>query len=52
MGGNVTSADALAITIALLGEASSCVLRREAARPADEVFVTGTVGDAALGWRY
>jgi thiamine-monophosphate kinase len=51
VGGNVTGADALAITIALLGETGSCVLRRDAARPADEIFVTGTVGDAALGWR-
>jgi thiamine-monophosphate kinase len=51
VGGNVTSADALAATIALLGEAGSCVLRRDAARPADEIFVTGTLGDAALGWR-
>jgi thiamine-monophosphate kinase len=51
VGGNVTSADLLAITIALLGETGSCVLRRDAARPADEIFVTGTVGDAALGWR-
>ncbi len=51
VGGNVTAADALAITIALLGETGSCVLRRDAARPADEIFVTGTVGDAALGWR-
>lgn len=51
VGGNVTRADALAITIALLGETGPCVLRRDAARTADEVFVTGTVGDAALGWR-
>ena len=51
VGGNVTGADALAITIALLGEAGSSVLRRDAARPVDEIFVTGTVGDAALGWR-
>ncbi|HEX3410020.1 MAG TPA: thiamine-phosphate kinase [Candidatus Binataceae bacterium] len=51
VGGNVTSAGALAITIALLGNAGSSVMRRDAARPADEIFVTGTVGDAALGWR-
>jgi thiamine-monophosphate kinase len=51
VGGNVTAADALAITIALLGETGPLVLRRDAARPGDEIFVTGTVGDAALGWR-
>jgi thiamine-monophosphate kinase len=51
VGGNVTSGNALSITIALLGETGPYVLRRDAARPADEIFVTGTVGDAALGWR-
>jgi thiamine-monophosphate kinase len=51
LGGNVTSGNVLSITIALLGETGTHVLRRDAARPADEIFVTGTVGDAALGWR-
>jgi thiamine-monophosphate kinase len=51
VGGNVTSAEAFSITIALMGETSSSVLRRDSARPGDEIFVTGTVGDAALGWR-
>jgi thiamine-monophosphate kinase len=51
VGGNVTSADALAITIALMGDARGAVLRRDIAQSGDEVFVTGTVGDAALGWR-
>jgi len=26
-------------------------MRRDTARPGDDVFVTGTLGDAALGWR-
>ncbi len=26
-------------------------MRRDSARPGDEIFVTGTLGDAALGWR-
>jgi len=51
VGGNVTAADALAITIALIGETGPGVMRRDAAQPADDIFVTGTVGDAALGWR-
>ena len=51
VGGNVTAAEALTITIALLGENGQRVLRRDTARPGDEIFVTGTVGDAALGWR-
>jgi thiamine-monophosphate kinase len=51
VGGNVTSAEAFSITIALMGETSPSVLRRDSARPGDEIFVTGTLGDAALGWR-
>ena len=51
MGGNITRASELSITIAIIGEAGGAVLRRDAARPGDEVFVTGTLGDAALGWR-
>ena len=51
VGGNITSAVALAITIALMGDARAPVLRRDTARSGDEIFVTGTVGDAALGWR-
>ena len=51
VGGNVTRARELSITIALLGEAGRGVMRRDAARPRDEIFVTGTLGDAALGWR-
>ncbi len=51
VGGNITRARELSITIAILGEVGGAVLRRDAARPGDEVFVTGTLGDAALGWR-
>jgi thiamine-monophosphate kinase len=51
VGGNVTRADALAITLALIGEARRAILRRDTARPDDEIFVTGTVGDAAAGLR-
>jgi thiamine-monophosphate kinase len=51
VGGNITRACELSITIALLGEVGRGVMRRDAARPGDEIFVTGTLGDAALGWR-
>jgi thiamine-monophosphate kinase len=51
VGGNITRARELAITIAVLGDASAQVLRRDAARIGDEIFVTGTLGDAAVGWR-
>ncbi len=51
VGGNITRARELSITIALTGAAGRGVMRRDAARVGDEVFVTGTLGDAALGWR-
>ncbi len=51
VGGNITSAREFAITIALLGDVGVQVMRRDAARPGDDIFVTGTLGDAALGWR-
>jgi thiamine-monophosphate kinase len=51
VGGNVTSARQTSVTIALLGDAPARPLRRDAARVGDEIFVTGTLGDAAAGWR-
>lgn len=51
VGGNVTRAAALSITITLVGEARGGVMLRGAARPGDHLYVTGTLGDAALGWR-
>lgn len=51
VGGNITSARELSITVALLGDTGAQVLRRDTAEPGDEIFVTGCVGDAALGWR-
>jgi len=51
VGGNITSARQLTITIALLGDAPVRPLRRDSARAGDEIFATGTLGDAALGWR-
>jgi thiamine-monophosphate kinase len=50
-GGNVTRASELAITVALLGEVETAPMRRDSARPGDKIYVTGTVGDAALGLR-
>ncbi len=51
VGGNLTRARELSITIALLGELGGAAMRRDTARPGDEIFVTGTLGDAPLGWR-
>ena len=51
VGGNITSARQVTITIALLGDAPAHPLFRGSARAGDEIFVTGTLGDAAAGWR-
>jgi thiamine-monophosphate kinase len=51
IGGNITRADQLAITIAVLGDAGGGVMLRDRARPGDTIYVTGTLGDAALGLR-
>jgi thiamine-monophosphate kinase len=51
VGGNITRASELAITIALVGEVETQPTRRDSARPGDKIYVTGTVGDAALGLR-
>jgi thiamine-monophosphate kinase len=50
-GGNITRANELTITIALLGKVETQPMRRDSARPGDKIYVTGTVGDAALGLR-
>jgi thiamine-monophosphate kinase len=50
VGGNVTRADVLSLTVTLLGAVpEGGALLREGARPGDVVAVTGTLGDAALG---
>ncbi len=50
-GGNVTRASELSLTIALLGEAPARTPGRHLARAGDAIYVTGTLGDAAAGWR-
>jgi len=52
VGGNITSAPQLAITITVLGSASSRdkpILTRAAARPGEKIAVTGYLGAAAAG---
>jgi thiamine-monophosphate kinase len=52
VGGNVTRADQLAVTITLIGAVPpGRGLRRDGASPGDLVLVSGTLGDAALGLR-
>lgn len=52
IGGDTTSSpDRIYLSITVLGEASKNVLLRKGARPGDAIFVTGTLGDSALGLR-
>jgi thiamine-monophosphate kinase len=49
VGGNLTRADKLFVSVALLGEAPKRIVTRRGARAGDRIYVTGTLGDAALG---
>jgi thiamine-monophosphate kinase len=49
IGGNVTRGSELAVTITVLGEVRGSILRRDSARVGDAIYVSGTVGDAAVG---
>ncbi len=50
VGGNVTRAPSLSLTVTVVGAApAGRALRRQGARPGDAVLVSGTLGEAALG---
>jgi thiamine-monophosphate kinase len=49
VGGNLTRADKLFVSVALLGDGPERLVTRRGARPGDRIYVTGTLGDAALG---
>jgi len=51
VGGNITSASELAITITVMGEVPHGAMRRDTARAGHEIYVTGTLGDGAAGLR-
>jgi thiamine-monophosphate kinase len=51
VGGNLTRARQLSVTVALIGAAPRRPLTRSGARPGDLLYVTGELGDAALGVR-
>jgi thiamine-monophosphate kinase len=51
IGGNMSAAPCLMISVTLLGHAAHGVLKRAGARPGDDLYVTGAPGDAALGLR-
>jgi thiamine-monophosphate kinase len=53
VGGNIARTPGpLVVDVTAVGSVSRRrILRRSGARPGDEVFVTGTLGDGAVGWR-
>jgi thiamine-monophosphate kinase len=48
-GGNVARASELFLSIALIGEMTIAPVRRSGGRPGDALYVTGSLGEAALG---
>ncbi len=51
VGGNLSMAPQLTIAVTLLGRVASGLVTRAGARLGDDLYVSGTVGDAALGLR-
>ena len=51
VGGNLASSRKLSLTVSVLGDASRRPVLRSGARPGDRLFVTGSLGGAALGLR-
>ena len=52
IGGDSSSTSGpVTVAITAIGEVpKNCMIRRNGARPRDHIFVTGTIGDSALGW--
>jgi thiamine-monophosphate kinase len=51
VGGNLTRSAQLWVSVTLVAEAPKRIVTRQAARRGDRIYVTGTLGDAALGVR-
>ncbi len=51
IGGNMSAAPCFMISVTMLGQASHRVVQRAGAQPGDDVYITGTPGDAAVGLR-
>lgn len=52
VGGNMTAGPRLCISVTLIADAPRRIVTRKGARAGDRVYVTGTLGDAALGVLY
>ena len=51
VGGNLTRAERLFVSVTLVADAPTRLITRQGAAVGDRVYVTGTLGDAALGVR-
>lgn len=51
IGGNMSTAPCLMFSVTLLGQAPHGIVTRAGAHAGDDLYVTGTLGDAALGLR-
>ncbi len=52
IGGNLSSSDKIFIDITVLGEVEpQLIVKRNGAKPGDDLYVSGSVGDSALGQR-